>query len=69
MKEAYLKSRVRCMNFIYNMIFTVKVYDGDGRKNPENEKDETKEKRFSPFGCPPITPSIKLETENKPDLP
>ena len=66
------------MNLIYNIIFTVNVYDGDGRKKPENEKDETKEKRFSPFGCSPIPPSIKLEaecfpvsenTENKPDLP
>ena len=51
------------MKEAYNMILTVKVYDGDGRKNPENEKDDTKEKRFSPFGCPPIPPSIKLEAD------
>ena len=62
---------------IYDL-FKMKVYYGGGRKNPENEKDETKEKRFSPFGCPPIPPSTKMEadcfpvsenTENKPDLP
>ena len=29
------------------------VYDGDGRKNPNNEKTKSR-KRFSPFGCPPI---------------
>ena len=52
------------MNFyLQYMIFTVKVYDGDGRKKPENEKDETKEKRFFPFGCSPIPPSIKLEAD------
>ena len=50
-------------DFIYNMIFTVKVCDGDGRKNSENEKDEIKEKRFSPFGYPPIPPSMKLEAD------
>ena len=52
---------------------------GIGEKKNQNEKDETKEKRFSPFGCPPIpTPSAKMKadcfpvsenTENKPDLP
>ena len=34
------------MNFIYNMILTVKVYDGEGEKKPRNEKDETNEKDF-----------------------
>ena len=34
-----------------------------GEKKTENERDETKEKRFSPFGCPPIPPSIKLEAD------
>ena len=50
------------MNFIYNMIFTVKAYDGDGRKNPKTKKTK-QEKRFSPFGCPLIPPSIKLEAD------
>ena len=39
-------------------------YDGDGRKTPKNiyKNKETKEKK-SPFGCPPIPPSIKLEVD------
>ena len=62
---------------IYDL-FTMEVYDGDGRKNPKNKKHETKEKDFPPFGCPPIPPSTKMEadcfpvsknTENKLDLP
>ena len=32
-------------DFIYNLwFFTMKMYDGDGRENPETKKEETKEK-------------------------
>ena len=53
------------------------VYDGNGRKTLKYTKGENKGKK-SPFGCPPIPTSTKMEancfpvsenTENKPDLP
>ena len=55
----------------------MKMYDGDGTENPENEK-RMKPRKNSRFGCPPLTPSTKIEadcfpvfenTEDKPDLP
>ena len=58
-------------------LFTMNIYDGNGRKNPKYIQTKTKEK-IPPFGCPPTpTPSTKIEadcfpvseiTENKPDL-
>ena len=43
-------------------LFTMSVYDGNGRKTPKcTQKQNTKEK--PPFGCPPIPPSIKLEAD------
>ena len=49
------------------ILFTIWFYSESiwwgWEKTPENEKDETKEKRFSLFGCPPIPPSIKLEAD------
>ena len=52
------------------------LYDGDGRKTPKYTKNEYENKgKNSPFGCPPIPPSTKMETdcfpvsENKLDLP
>ena len=53
------------------------VYDGDGKKTPNNEKTKPR-KRFSQFGYPPITPVYEMEadcfpvsenTENKLNLP
>ena len=63
---------------IYHL-FTMNVYDRDGRKKiPRNERTKPR-KRFSPFGCPPIPPpiyemkadcfSVSENTENKPNLP
>ena len=58
-------------------LFTINIYDGNGRKTPKYIQTKTKEK-IPPFGWPPITPSTKMEavcfpvsenTENKPDLP
>ena len=62
--------------FIICDLFTMNVYDGDGRKTPKYIQSEKQRKDF-PFGCPPIPPSTKMEadcfpvsknTENKPDL-
>ena len=58
-------------------LFTMNVYDGNGRKPPKYTKNENKGKN-SPFGCPPIPRFSKMEahcfpvsenTESKPDLP
>ena len=38
----------------------MKVYVGDGRKNPENEKDETKEKRILPVWLPSHPPVYRI---------
>ena len=58
---------------IYDL-FTMTVYDGNGRKSPKYIQSENKGKN-SPLGCPPIPPSTKIEADcipvskNKPDLP
>ena len=57
MKKAYLKLRMKYMILftIYDL-FTMNVYDGNGRKPPKNiqkYESENKGKDF-PFGCPPI---------------
>ena len=77
-EKAYLKPRKWCMiSFTIYDLFTMNVYDGDGRKTPKYTKSENKGKN-SPFDGPPIPPSTKMEadcflvsenTENKPDLP
>ena len=41
----------------------MKAYVGDGRKTPKTKKTKPSKKGFSPFGCPPIPPSIKLEAD------
>ena len=55
----------------------MKIYDGDGRKKTRKRKN-TKPRKNSPFGCPPIPPFTKMETdsfpvseniENNPDQP
>ena len=76
MKKSYLKpeSYVWFYFTIYDL-FTMNMM-GMGEKNPNIYKWKNKEKN-SPFGCPPIPPSVKLaadcfpgeRTENKPDLP
>ena len=38
----------------------MKMYEGDGRENPENEK-RMKPRKYSPCGCPPLPPSTKRE--------
>ena len=62
----------------FHGLFTMKkIYDGDGRKNPEKQKVTKSRKKF-PVGCPPLPRLRKVEagcfpawenTENKPDLP
>ena len=75
MKKAYLKPRMRCMILftIYDL-FTMNVYDGDGRKK---RKNETEEKIF-PVWLPSHPPVYEMEadcfpvsenTDNKADLP
>ena len=44
-----------------NICFIYNEYDGNGRKTPKYI--QTKTRKNSPFGCPPIPPSIKLEAD------
>ena len=48
---------------LFTYEFTVKVYGGNGRKTPKTKKTKPRKKGFSPFGCPPIPPSIELEAD------
>ena len=38
-------------------------YDGNGRKTPKYIQKQKNKGKTSPFGCPPIPPSIKLEAD------
>ena len=50
-------------DFIYNVWFFYNGYAGNGRKkNPKNIYTR-KTRKNSPFGFPPIPPSIKLEAD------
>ena len=63
-------------DFIYNLWF---IYNEciwwEWEKSPEIYKKVRNKGKNSPFGCPPIPPFEKMETdrfpvsENKPDLP
>ena len=60
MRKAYLKTRMECMILftIYDL-FTMNVYDRDGRKNQKKKtKNETKEKIF-PVWLPSHSPATK----------
>ena len=48
------------------ILFTMYDFDGyagNGRKNPEKTYIHEKQGKNSPFGFPPIPPSIKLEAD------
>ena len=78
MKKSYLKKPKVTYDFIYSLWFIYNEYIWwEWEENPEIRTKENQGKN-SPFGCPPIPPSMKMEadcfpvsenTENKPDLP
>ena len=78
MKKTYFKIQKWYMIFIYKIWFMYNEMMGMGEKKPEKLYIQGKQRENSPFGFPPIPPSIKLEAdcfpgrkkpENKPDLP
>ena len=63
MKRALLKIPSAVYDFIYNMNFQWKYMLGMGEKTPKTKRTKPRKKGFSPFGCPPIPPSIELEAD------
>ena len=62
MKNSYLKPETYAWFYLQCMIFD--GYAGNGRKKkPEKTYIYEKQGKNSPFGFPPIPPSIKLEAD------
>ena len=60
-ERTYLKPREWCMILLW--FLQMNSYDGDGRKNPRYIQKQRNKGKNPPFGCPPISPSIKLEAD------
>ena len=66
MKKSYLKPESDAWFYLQCMIF-YNGYDGNGEKKPRKTYIHEKQGKNSPFGFPPIPPSIELEADCFPD--